>query len=323
MNIFVRSLSLVALMMLAGVAQAAGGRPVARILEIKGRVTAQATDAPDPAPARRLFAYGAVYDGDRLRAEPSSSLVLAFRGDGHVEALRGPDEVVVTAEGCRPTRRALSVARADEDLRRRRQVAVEALPTNVLGAGVLRGREDEPPRRLRPALRAVVPDVRPQFAWRASPVPNRYRFLIRVEGVEAAIWSHETTDASLMYAAEQPLDFGGQYEWEVSERGDDGVWQVVCEGRFRVATQSDGETARWLSASLDGDEVPLIALAALWFRRKDMVAETLAATQRLVTLAPDEPGYHRLRSEVLERAEDFAAAAAAVARARQLAGEPR
>lgn len=310
----VHSLIFVIIVILARSASAVDARPVARILEIKGRVFAQATNAP----ARRLSAYGTLYAGDILRADPSSSLVVAFRADGHFETLRGPDEVQVTAVGCLPSRRPSLAGQALEQLRMRQQVAVEALPVTVLGASVLRGKVEAVSPGILPILRSVVTDPNPQFVWREGPDAKRYRLRIYSAVDSALIWTHETRQISETYAASRPLEYGKEYEWEVMERHNDGSWASWCEGRFRVGTESQCEIAKSLRAAVAGDDAAMVALAALWFKKQHMVQEALAAAERLVALAPEEPGYYRLYSELLERAERWTAATTALARAKQL-----
>lgn len=314
MKSLAHSLTFVLVAIFVRLASAEEARPVARILEIKGRVSAQATNTP----VRRLSAYGTLYAGDLLRVDPLSSLVVAFRTDGHFETLRGPDEVQVTPAGCLPSRRPSLAGQSPQQTQMRQQVAVEALPVTVLGASVLRGKVEAVSPHRQPILRSVVADANPQFAWRAGPAPQRYRLRIYSVVDRAVIWSHETMQTSVTYSASHLLEYGKEYEWEVMASHNAGPWAGWCDGRFRVGTGPQCETAKSLRAAVAGDDVAVVALAALWFKKQHMVQEALLAAEKLVALAPGEPGYYRLYSELLERAERLTAATAALAHAKKL-----
>ena len=127
----IRRLSLIAVVSVSGaLAGSATGaqRPVARVLEASGSLTATNVEGK----TRPLAVFGTVYDGDRLRLENDSSVVLAFRVSGRLERIKGPAEVSAGETGCTPPGRVEAVA-VDRKQDRSVQGAVQQLPPITRG----------------------------------------------------------------------------------------------------------------------------------------------------------------------------------------------
>ena len=117
-------------------------RAVARVLELRGAVTAAAA-AGEP---RKVACFGTVYAEERLRLAAGSSLVLAFRSDGHLESVQGATEVTVQETGCQPAQAVKPLPPPRGSRPTQARIVGDAFPVTVLGAAVLRGSPEEPPR---------------------------------------------------------------------------------------------------------------------------------------------------------------------------------
>lgn len=307
---------------------AARKRPVARVVDVRGTVTAMSGGSA----SRTLKCFGTVYAGETLNVQANSSLSLAFRSDGHLESLQKAGEVTVTEEGCKPVE---LVRRLSSSARQKRAVGrivddtfaggvagagivKGAYGDSVAGASILRGGDDAPQRRLRPVQDSIVLSSKPEFEWLPGCKDNTYEILVFDEN-SRILWRETTTSPRLKYAGKQSLEHGTTYGWELSEQARDGQPKLVCEGRFTIATSQQIELAAPVCEMATAKETALVCLAAMWFKRQGMIDEALSSTQRLVELVPEQAAYHLLLSELLERAERNREAKQSLQKARQLA----
>jgi hypothetical protein len=288
-------------------------RAVARILDLRGIVTTSSADGA----VRTLRCFGTVYAQDQLQAQAGSSLVLAFRGDAHLESLQGPAELTVLESGCQPDQRVKRISSPAGSKEAQGRIVGEAFAVTVSGASVLRGSPSPPPRRLHPIQDSVQPTAEPVFGWSAGPIGSSYEITV-ADAEDKLLWRHRTTGSTVKYAGRQPLRPGRTYVWEVTQRSADGELLLICEGRFSIAAATKNEAVAAAREFASSPDPAMVSLAALWFKQQRMWDEALRAARRLVELAPRQPAYQLLLSEVLEVAERKQEAQQALEQAEQL-----
>ncbi len=316
-----------------GWAGAAGGapRPVARLLEVRGSITASREDGS----SRELAVFGTVYEGEQLGLEADSSLVLAFRASGRLERIEGPAEVTVGEGGCSPEEHVQQLALAREG-GRPVQAAVQQLPAVTRGgATIVRTRPGQPdpppglppsllgpPRAwLEPARQTLVLAVRPVFDWQTLPDATCYELSVRDDSGE--LWSARVAEPPVEYGGPQPLGPGERYRWRVVATQTGGrASRQLGEAHFTVAGGEQRALAEELLALATDSEPGYLALAALWFQQERMLVQAIRAARRLAELEPEKAEYHRLLAELYDRAGRPEQAGEARERLRALAPEP-
>ena len=297
MNRTMKSLLPAALMFLMA-SPALGARPVARVLEVKGKVTIERSkDSVRPAQV-----YGTVYAGEKLIVAEKSYAVLGFREDGHLERLKPGGTVTVAASGCEP-KTAVEPVAVPKPLKPATDGAVRQLrPVTQGGVTIVRAGGDEKPLppRVSPIVGSTVISRRPTFAW--PPVTKAARYQVIVYSGGERVWSGTTEKTQLAYGAPAKLRASFAYHWEVLATLEDDNVKRFCEGEFTVATQQQRDVAADLEKLAADPQVPYLTLAAAWYHENGLIAEALALDQRLAKLLPESVPVQAALADLYTRA---------------------
>jgi hypothetical protein len=297
-------------------------QPAARLLRVEGKVAIFSADNQ----SRPATALDTAYVGERITVSTKGQIVLAFRADGHLERVKPGSEVTVGREGCTP-RSAVETVTAPASYRRTVDSAVRQLrPEGPAAAAIVRAPpppDGTPPENApsssmarTPINGSVVLISRPAFTWPAVDKAAGYEFhLYRDTG---KIWSVSVDRPKLEYTGEQALLPGTDYDWEVFTVSPEHGREKVSGGFFTTATEDQKEHATKLGELAAGEDIALITLAAAWFDENQMVAEAIAAYERIVRLDPKTASYWRALGSMYQQADREEDANSAFKKADQL-----
>lgn len=308
----------VAAAMLVLATPALAAKPVARILDVQGKVTIERSkDSVRPAQV-----FGTVYEGEKLLVAEKSGAVLAFRGDGHLERLKPGSTATAAAAGCRPATAVEQVAVAQGEQDAVGGAIRELKPVTQGGVTIVRspGRNGGPPPlppRTSPIVGATIASQRPTFSW--PSVQNAASYEVEVSSGGERLWTGKTEKTTLEYGAKTLLQAGFAYRWQVLATMADGSAKQACEGEFTVGADPQRDRAAEMARLAAGDEPARVALAAAWLEENGFAEEALAAHERLARLMPEAAPVQAVLFDLYARAgrpEDAAKAREAFLRLR-------
>jgi hypothetical protein len=270
-------------------------KPAAMVLALKGPVELRTAAGK----ARPVQVEELLYPGDRLAVPAAGAATLAFLGVGVQEWLAPGSEATVATGGCKPASAVVqrreqrpAVARTMKGVR-----AADGDDRKAAGANFRFGGASPPPAIL-PIEGSTVATDRPNFAWPRTNLAKGYRVTL-ASGAGRELWRAETTAPSLAYpTGKEGLTRGYVYRWEVTDLDS----QPVVSGAFTVATESELKQMADLRPMAAGDDRAELLAAALTYRRLSCFTEAIAALERLVTLAPEEPAYREELAELYRQA---------------------
>ena len=290
------------LLVVVGIGAGDGARsPVARVLEVKGKATIVDPENFD----RPAALFGTVYADDRLVVDKKSSVVLVFRGDGHVERVAASGTLKVTQDGCQPR---AGVERLPMPEQSRALVGkISKGSRGIVQGGVVMARAAPPtgghlppegdlpvrpaPGQIGPVPESTLLTAKPTFSWPA--VPNAKKNVLNLYFLGNKVWSASSEATRLEYIGETPLKSGAMYSWEVTTILD-GKTATICEGVFRTASDQQQTDAEALKKLIAEPEIPYLAVAALWYKQNGLVTEAIAVHQQLAKLSNDPAVYWAL-----------------------------
>jgi hypothetical protein len=132
---------------------------------------------------------------------------------------------------------------------------------------------------------------KPTFSW--PPAPNAKQYALSLYSLGNKVWSGVSQTARLEYSGEAPLTSGAVYLWEVTATLD-GKATTICEGTFRTASDQQRADAAAFEKLIEKPEIPLLALAAMWYKQNGLVTEAIAVHQQLAKLCNDPAVYWAL-----------------------------
>jgi hypothetical protein len=284
-----------------GVGAGDGGSrsPIARVLEVKGKATIVDPESFD----RPAAVFGTVYDDDRLMVEKNSSVVLVFRGDGHIERITAAGDLKVTPEGCQPKAGVQRLTMSEQGRALVGKISKGAKGIVQGGVVVARSapRKSDNSRRgnvamlgspgpICPIPESTLLSTKPTFSW--PPIPTAKQYALSLYSKGNKIWSGVSQAARLEYSGEA-LKPGTVYLWEVTTSVD-GAVTTICEGIFRTASDQQRADAADLQKLIEKPDIPYLALAAMWYKQNGLVSEAIAADQQLAKLCNDPTVYWAL-----------------------------
>ena len=301
----------------------AGARsPVARVLEVKGKIAIVNPDKTDRAAAM----FSIIYADDRLVAAKGAQATLLFRSDGHIERVVSPGTFQVSPSGCQPKNGVEQVVLSAQS-----QAVVLKIsqgPDGIVQGGVVVARasppttdtsssDDEPkasaaPRQIHPLSESTLLAAKPTFSWPSEAKAKKYQLSLYFRGNR--VWSATSETAQLEFAAATPLNAGAMYSWEVTAELD-GESAKICEGVFYTASDRQRAEAEGLVKLLAKPDVPRLAMAAVWYKQNRFVTEAIAVHEQLAKLNNDAAVYWALSELCWQagREEDAKAAASKAA----------
>ena len=165
-----------------GVGAGDGGArsPIARVLEVKGKAT-----IIDPESIERPAAvFGTVYDDDRLSVDKNSSVVLVFRGDGHLERIAAAGTLRMTPDGCQPNSGIQRLAMSEQGRTLVGKISMGAKGIVQGGVVVARGEARTP---ICPIADSTLLSTKPTFSW--PPVANAKQYALSLYSAGNKVWS--------------------------------------------------------------------------------------------------------------------------------------
>ena len=298
----------VAVSISSSVAEAA--KPVARVMEARGSVTIK----EPPGQTRPARVYGTVFEGENVILGNDSTVALGFRDDGHVEHLKSPGSVTVTAAGTTP-RKGVEVVASARVSQTTIGKWIEEMPSGVGGVSVLRGDKNYPPP-LVPGIQSTIVTTTPDLSWPA--VPHAIRYSVTVFRRGDRLWRGTTTTTSLPFGGPRPLQKSASYTWQVQTMFSDRDPDTVFSGEFKVASAAAMAEAAELKQVAQSQEPALLALVA----QRTCNAECWARPCHCMSVSPNSsPGtavFQEALADLYQWAGRPDAAAAAEQRAKQL-----
>ncbi len=291
---------------LVGSRPVVGAPPVARVLAVRGDVSAQ-TAQKTPRPART---YGALFVDDVLKVPANATIDVVFRQRG-VRAKVGPDDVDrsfhVGSGGLAPPDGVVMIE-PPEKLKGAVVASVGDLPSIAPGGvSILRGPAPKQAiARIRPIDNGGVLTVTPVFEWPAAKDAEHYEFEL-LDQYNKPITKQTVAESRFAAPADNPLKPGRRYRWTVTAvNGDDRT--PVCRAEFVVVNPKFGEDVAALAGA---DDAALWALAACSYEKLGLVDQAVEAYEKLRRAQPDDPVFPAALSDLYERLGDSSRAAAA------------
>jgi hypothetical protein len=275
------------LLMVAGLAMAAGPNPAAMVLSARGQVVIKPAEGQQHTASPK----GLLYPGDRLSVPPEGEATLVFFDGGAKERVKPGAQITVGSRDSTPAGSVERLAPAS------RAVAATMQDIRLISSGkhaMTPGRdkvpEVDPPPAVSPIVGATVLTDRPALSWKPSPDTKEYHVRLVALGSNRLIWDVTTTEPKLAYPeAKPPLARSSAYSWVVTNA----KGLTIVQGRFSVATDED---ARMLA------EVVPLARGSEPAEAFGVLDAALAAYQRLAAMSPGEPAFQERVTELEKRA---------------------
>lgn len=259
--------------------------PVARILYVQGSATIH---EPETEKRREASLYDAVYEQERIHLASESLIVLLFRGQSHLERVRGAGTVTATPNGCRGDCKIDKVATGGEKAPLKRK-GIRRLSGLTKGAAVV-ARGDSP--HLTPIVGSTILDQTPLLSWPEVENAQEYRVGISSLDGRGRSWSGKSNKSEYQVPDGFRLERGIAYEWSVLARYDGNRIERVFYGTFQVGTVETLDAAAQIEALTSSDDEALVALAAWGYMQHELYGLALPAYERLLKVSQTPTQYH-------------------------------